>query len=226
MKNAHFELELEIVQAYFPRLRIVDAVSEKYLAGEIDIIDSLGRTWDTYSVAIKGSRDFPKRFPNLFETGNAFPKIMDWHVYEEDQSCCVDVTPNELLICENGITLLEYMKEQVVPYFANQTFRKREGYYLYGEYSHGIFGRIEYYQRKLKAKSPSELIKMFDLIIKGYHPERTSYCPFCHRIKFRKCHRDVFQELEKIKEFIYWDAKNKIIPFFNRFPGYKLPNLF
>lgn len=224
MENEQFEKDIEAVPAKYPSLGVVNRNVQKLLSGTLDIIDNEGKLWETYKVEIRASSEYPYRFPKLFEIGNAFPKIIDWHVYESDKSCCVDITPNELIICKNGLTLIDYIDQYAIPYFANQKFREIEGYYLYGEYSHGIFGRIEFYQSKLKAKSPHQLIQMFDLIIKGYNPDRRAYCPFCHKVKFRKCHRNAFRELAKIKPFLYYEGIKQLIPFFQANPDFKLPN--
>ena len=227
MKNEQFESDIKIVPVSFDKLSLVETDSEQFLKGELDIVDNTGRLWDTYQVEIRGSESYPTAFPKLFEVGNAFPKIVDWHVYEfHDKSCCVDIPPNEKILCKEGLHVLKYIQQLAIPYLANQTFRRREGYYLYGEYPHGILGKIEYYQSKLKARNPHELISMFDLIIKGYNPVRTAYCPFCNKVKFRKCHRNVFRELSAIKEILYFDASNQLIPFFNRNPDFKLPTVF
>lgn len=220
MKNKKFDIDILSVPNVFKKLSIVESDGEKFLGGEIDIIDGNGRLWDTYKIEIKGSDKYPMEFPLLYETGNAFPKIADWHVNDTDKSCCVDVAPNELIVCKNGLNIIDYINNFVIPYLANQTFRKREGYYLYGEYSHGISGKIEYYQNKLKAKTPLDLVKMIDFIIKGINLPRTAYCPFCRNIKFRHCHRDVFRELQNIKGFLAIDIM-QIISFLDSNPNYK-----
>lgn len=217
MKNIQFEQDIKEIPPEFQKLKIYTINGESFLAGDLDIIDSNGFIWATFSVEIKGSPDYPKRFPKLFEMGNAFPKILDWHVYEfQDKSCCIDVPESEMIICKNGLNIFDYLKGFAIPYFANQEFRKREGYYLYGEYSHGIFGKVEYFQRKLKAKNKPELILMLRLIASGYNPDRTEFCPFCKKIKFRKCHKKVFNELSQIKQIIELD----IVPIFNLFIGF------
>lgn len=222
MKNECFENDINAVPDVFSKLKIVDHEGEKILRGQLDIIDDTGTLWDTYTVEIKGSEGYPTMFPKLYEIGDSFLKIADWHVYESDKSCCVDVTPNEIILCKDGLNVVNYIKRFAIPYLANQTFRKREGYYLYGEYSHGILGRIEFYQKKLKAKKPVELLKMFDLIIKDYNPSRPTLCPFCHKTKFRKCHRDTFRELQSVKHYLYNDGL-QLIHFFKANPDYKLP---
>jgi len=222
MKNEQFENDIKVVPVLPSKLAIVEIDGEQILKGELDIIDSNGRLWDTYQIEIIGSDNYPYGFPKLFETTNAFPKIADWHVYENDESCCIDVPPSEIIICKLGLNVVDYIQQFAVPYFANQTFRIREGYYRYGEYSHGIFGRIEFYQKKLKAKNPAEFIEMFRLILNNYNPSRTAYCPFCHKVKFRHCHRDVFRELQNVKAYLYNDGL-QLIPFFRACPDYRLP---
>lgn len=206
MKNVQFEEDILLVPEVFDKLSIVEENEERFLKGSLDIIDGTGKVWETFQVEIKGSESYPYAFPRLYETNNAFPKNADWHVYENDFSCCVDVPMSEKIICKNGLNVADYIKQYAIPYFANQTYRKREGYYLYGEYSHGILGRLEFYQSKLKAKNPAELIKMFDLIIKDYNPDRRAMCPFCYKEKFRRCHRDAFRELQAIKGYVAQDG--------------------
>lgn len=224
MINERFENDIAQVPELYSGLSIVQKDGEKFLRGSLDIVDNAEKLWATYQIEIKASPKYPIRFPKLYEIGNAFPKIADWHV-NIDESCCVDVTPNEILICKNGLSVADYIAQYAIPYFANQKFREMKGVYLYGEYSHGIFGRIEYYQSKLKANSPYQLIQMFDMIIKGFNTSRQAICPFCHKEKFRRCHRDAFIELTAIKDILYFDGTTQLIPFFKRNPSYQLPQV-
>jgi len=222
MINATFENDIKELPNHFPKLKIVDNKGERSIQGEIDIIDFEGKKWATYSIEIKASSDYPKTFPKLFETGNAFPKIADWHV-NSDESCCIDVPQNELMICKDGLIVKDFIYNYVIPYLANQKFRELEGYYLYGEYSHGILGRIEFYQSKLKSNSPYQMMQMFDFIIKGKKLDRQARCPFCKKSKFRNCHKKVFEELSAIKTFLMYDGMHQLIPFFKSYPDYQLP---
>jgi hypothetical protein len=223
MKNDRFEQDIVLVPEVFDKLNIVDRGGEKFLHGQLDIIDKSGVQWDTYSVEIKASNEYPFRFPKLFEIGNAFNKIADWHVYEDDGSCCVDVTPNEIILCQNELNVLDYIRDFAIPYLANQTFRKREGYYLHGEYAHGILGRLEFYQSKLKAKDIAELIYMFQLILIDFDLPRTGFCPICKNIKFRNCHQRSFRELRNVKSMIDYDGV-QLLQYVFRNPNFKLPN--
>ena len=222
MKNVQYEEDILFVPEVFDKLSIVEENEERFLKGSLDIIDGTGKVWETFQLEIKGSESYPYAFPRLYETNNAFPKNADWHVYENDFSCCVDVPMSEKIICKNGLKVADYIKQYAIPYFANQTYRIREGYYLYGEYSHGIMGRLEFYQSKLKAKNPAELIKMFDLIIKDYNPDRRAICPFCYKEKFRRCHRDAFRELQTLTNYVLTDGLN-LLEIFKVNSNFQLP---
>lgn len=221
MKNVQFENDILLVPDLFDKLKVVEENEERFLKGSLDIIDGTGKIWGTYEVEIKGSEGYPYAFPKLYETNDAFLKNADWHV-NEDNSCCVDVPMSEKIICKNGLNVADYIKQYAIPYLANQTYRIREGYYLYGEYSHGIFGRLEFYQSKLKASSPMQLIQMFDLIIKDYNPNRRAICPFCNKEKFRRCHRDAFRELQLVKAYLINDGLT-LLKILKVNPNYRLP---
>jgi hypothetical protein len=222
MKNVQFEEDILRVPEVFDKLSIVEENEERFLRGPLDIIDGTGKVWETFQVEIKGSESYPYAFPRLYETNNAFPKNADWHVFENDFSCCVDVPMSEMIICKNGLNVVDYIKQFAIPYLANQLFRIREGYYLYGEYSHGIKGRLEFYQSKLKAKNLAQLIMMFDLILKDYNPDRRELCPFCLKEKFRKCHRDSFREMQQVKEYVTQDGLT-LLKILKVNPDFKLP---
>lgn len=224
MKNVQFEKDIEVVPGIYNGLTIVETGGEKFLKGELPIVDANGKEWSKYQIEIKGSDSYPYSFPKLFETADAFPHNADWHVYEDDFSCCIDFPANAKILCKNGLHVTDFINNYAIPYFANQTFRIREGYYRYGEYSHGVFGKIEYYQGKLKAKNPAELLEMFRLILFDYNPPRTAECPFCHKVKFRHCHRDIFRELQFVKEDLFHDG-SQLFAFFQVYPDYKLPKV-
>jgi hypothetical protein len=224
MKNVQFENDILLVPVTFNKLRVVEENEERFLKGSLEIADGTDKVWDTYEIEIKGSAGYPYAFPKLYETNSAFPKNEDWHVYIEDNSCCVDVPMNEKIICQKGLNITDYIKQYAIPYFANQTYRNREGYYLHGEYSHGFMGRLEFYQSKLRASSPIQLLEMFKLILKEFNPGRRAMCPFCHKEKFRRCHRDAFRELYIAKDFLNNDGLI-LLKYLNLIPNFKLPNV-
>lgn len=184
-------------QEFFPSLKEIKVNGKLVLRGVISIVDRDGIHWEDYEIEIHCTEHFPKEFPRLFEVSGKIPRIADWHVYEDTGSCCTKIPPEEILRCQKGITVAEYIKEEVFPYFFNQTHRRVEGYYINGEYSHGGKGLLEYYSKELKTGSDYNLtLELFRFIATHDKPHRTSYC-FCgKKEKFRHCHKGAFEKLK------------------------------
>jgi hypothetical protein len=180
----------------FPKLGRIERDGVVILKGELEVIDTFGKYWDSYTVEIHHSDTFPFRFPILYEVGGKIPQIGDWHINEDTKSCCIKVLPAELITCKNGITLTGFIQQEVLPYLFNQTHRRVEGYYVNGEYSHGIHGIYEFYSRLLNTgDSIKKTLTLMTYVASNPKPERTSLC-FCGSgIKYRKCHRDAFEQL-------------------------------
>lgn len=194
-----FISELPDAIGAYPSLYESTVGDKKILKGWLPIVDEDGKHWEDYSIEIHCSEKYPYEFPVLYETSGKIPKIGDWHIYEDTLSCCVKVHPEEILRCKNGITLTEYIKEEVLPYLFNQTHRRIEGFYVNGEYSHGQIGIYEFYADILKTSANIQLtLKLMNYIATHNRPGRTSLC-FCgQKIKFRHCHREAFDKIKEI----------------------------
>lgn len=199
----HFINQLEVAAAAFPSLSVAVTDDKKILKGTLPVVDKEGKHWEDYGIEIHCSENFPHEFPMLFETSGKIPKIADWHVYEDTLSCCVKVQPEEILRCKKGISLTEYIREEVLPYLFNQTHRRVEGYYVNGEYSHGVAGIYEFYAGSLKTGTDILLtLQLMKYISTHERPSRTSTC-FCgKKEKFRHCHRNAFDKLKSIGDDI------------------------
>ena len=193
--------EINEVTSKYPKLKKVDKDGHSYLSGELDIVDANGLHWDTYEVEIHCREGYPKRYPSLYEVGGKIPRIADWHIYEDTGSCCVNVLQEEIIRCKDGITLLQYIEEEVLPYLFNQTNRRVEGYYVNGEYSHGLIGEYEFYSRILKTGSDiRKTVEWLLFVAGGKKLSRTDVC-FCgSNRKYRKCHRDAYDKLSILGE--------------------------
>jgi hypothetical protein len=194
-----FISQLNAVQEIFPNLKQVELHGKIILRGTIAIVDKEGKHWEDYEIEIHCTDNFPKEFPRLFEVSGKIPRIADWHVYEDTGSCCTKIPPEEVLRCQKGITVSEYITEEVIPYFFNQTHRRVEGYYINGEYSHGGKGLFEYYSKELKTGNDYKLtLDLLRFIATQEKPKRTSFC-FCgKKEKFRHCHKGAFEKLKSL----------------------------
>lgn len=195
-KNIYFERELEAVIDEFSQLKIKKEGNVPFLKGILDIPDDENNIVGSFAIEIYPTVGFPYRFPKLLEVGGDIPCEVDWHKYS-DNSCCLTVPANEILICKNGITILRFIKEHAIPYFANQLYRKKTGKYL-NEYSHGIKGIYEFYVDLFHSKDFSIWIKCLNVAMGKSKIERNSPCYCGSNIKYKKCHLPIECELANI----------------------------
>lgn len=175
--------------------------------GSLVLNDEYGGIEDTYHIEIKAVADFPNRFPKVFETGGRIPRNVDWHIFEDTGNCCITSPPEEIIICNNGITLLSFIDNQVKNYFYSQIFRNQNGYFL-KERSHGSKGWIEFFEETFMTDNIFNIEFGLNQIIEGKKIDRVSMC-FCGSgKKYRKCHKKSYDILSKlslndIKFFLY-----------------------
>lgn len=194
-----FVEQLTEAEETYPKLKRKLTDNGYILAGELDVIDKNGKLWESYQIEIHHADGFPYRFPSLYETGGKIPKIADWHVYEDTLTCCVKVLPAEIVRCINGITILEYVRDEALPYFFNQTHRRLEGYYVNGEYGHGLTGIFEFYAEELKTGTDvKKMLRLMHYIATKSRPSSTAMCFCASGKKFRKCHRSAFDLLKQV----------------------------
>lgn len=175
--------------------------------GSFVLTNEDGGVEDIFQIEIKAVADFPHRFPKVFEKGGHIPRNVDWHIFEDTGNCCIASLPEEIIICNNGITLLSFIDNQVKNYFYSQIFRNQNGYFL-KERSHGNKGWIEFFEETFMTNNIFNIEFGLNQIIEGKKIDRVSMC-FCGSgKKYRKCHKKSYDILSKlslndIKFFLY-----------------------
>lgn len=192
-----FKEEASSIQSQFPNLMLEqteDGVPA--LTGELSLRDEKGEQIDSYQIRIVCSPNFPHSFPYVFETNKRIPLNIDWHVYP-DGYACLCTWPEEVLYCQEGITLESFVKNHIVPYFFNQKFREMHGFFQH-ERAHGNKGNIDFFKEKFRTENLRSIINWLEYIKSNPELGRTNEC-FCGSgEKFRKCHREEFREFKKI----------------------------
>lgn len=212
MKNNNYKSycdELNYAVKKYPSLSIREIDNKKILKGILDIVNDDHKTIGHYLIEIHFIDEFPFRFPNLFEIGGAILNHADWHKYE-DHRCCITVLPDEIIKCKSGITIVEFIEKYSRSFFANHIHRKLTGHYLNGEYSHGKKGLLEFYIDLLKTTEPKIWVNYIKHVFSGsiYSTDRNNDC-FCgSKVKFKKCHKVIFDKLWDIgRQQIFSDFK-------------------
>lgn len=194
----------------YPDFEISSKNGKEFLRGNLEIIDDEGKSWESFQVKIKYKEGFPYRFPKVFETSDRIPKIADWHIYK-DGSCCIDVLPSEIIKCRDGITIVDFIENELTPYLFNQAYRMVEGYYVNAGYSHGLMGIYEFFSSRLRTrKDVRKTLSLMHYIATKPRLNRSNKC-FCGSNElFRKCHMQAYDELNKLDESFLLDQMELI----------------
>ena len=133
-------------------------------------------------------------WPKVYEIGGRHPeiakkckvKIIDLHMYSDDGACCLGIKPG----LERNLRVNNFIINLILPFFYRLSYTEKFGITaarneLWGEYSHGEEGEIEYLKEMLNlAKS---------------NLSRNDLCPCGSGKKYKKCH---LNEVEHIKRHI------------------------
>jgi hypothetical protein len=201
-----FQNEAKRIGDYLPMLAYsIGENNHPYIIGSIELADKNGDIIDTYRIKIIPTKNYPYEFPYVYELDNRIPINVDWHVFP-DGHCCIKAHTEEILICNQGLTLIGFIKNEVIPYFFNQKHRELYGYFLQ-ERSHGQKGNLEFLYDIFRTTDKSVIRQCLLFISKRQEPNRVSEC-FCGGgEKYRKCHRDAYRLLCRLTEtdFVtYW----------------------
>ncbi len=217
-----FRAEAISISDAFPSLSFLEQAGKPVVAGQLELKDAEGLHHGSYFIEIHAVEEYPYRFPYVFETGGRIPRNIDWHIFESDGHCCLKNQPEEILLCKTGINLQMFIEKEVKPYFFNQLYREKHGYFLQ-ERSHGLQGELEFFFDLLRT---TDLLKVYEFLVfvcKRLEPGRTTVC-FCgSKEKYRRCHRDTYRTIEKFTnaelQYFIGEIVNskafKLLPFTN-----------
>ncbi len=112
-----------------------------HLDGILDV--GLGED-DRFKIRIIVDEKFPKKIPEVHETGGRIPSTLDRHYMSDGSGCCL-VIPHKYSQVFPPLMPFEYFIDTlVVPFFKNQIYYEINGRFAIG-YRHGEVGLDDYY---------------------------------------------------------------------------------
>ncbi len=112
-----------------------------HLDGILDV--GLGED-DRFKIKIIVDEKFPKKIPEVHETGGRIPSTLDRHYMSDGSGCCL-VIPHKYSQVFPPLMPFEYFIDTlVVPFFKNQIYYEINGRFAIG-YRHGEVGLDDYY---------------------------------------------------------------------------------
>lgn len=196
-----FIKEAELIQHEYTglKLEVDDINGVPYISGIIRLISKSDLFIDSYTIKIVPTKEYPLRFPWVYEIGGRIPNNIDWHVYPDDGHWCFSSIPEEILTCKAGINLGNFIENQVQPYLFNQKYRETYGFFL-KERPHGNKGNVQFFMETFNTKDLTAIIKGLLFIKQRNEPNRVSQC-FCGaQRKYRKCHKETFRRLSAFND--------------------------
>ncbi|MDJ1498797.1 SEC-C metal-binding domain-containing protein [Cytophagaceae bacterium DM2B3-1] len=192
--------DLDLVKELFPKLTFKSSKKYKawYLIGDLDICDAKGVYWNTFNIKIVIPQTYPYCVPVVIEKSSLIPREDDRHISEQGV-CCLDVDHKLLVMAKRGIRLLDFIKQKVYPYFANQLYFEAEGHYAAGEFSHGFAGIKDFYLKDLKLSEIETIISFIEMVLNNTIPGRNDLCPCNSGEKLKNCHLDAVDLLRSIR---------------------------
>lgn len=194
-----FSDQIRDVMKIHPNLKIIASGENEYLKGILAVPNDDGEVIGNFLIEIHISEEFPFAFPILFEVGEQIPNEEDWHKYK-DNSCCITVPAEEILLCKNGVTVNNFIVTQAIPYLANYIHRKVTGYYKNGDYAHGRKGNYQFYEKLFKTDNEKQWIEYYKIAfgLSKHNVGRNEKCMCGADIKYKKCHELIFHKLKLI----------------------------
>ena len=199
--------EIEWLGLHFPDLQY-EADSQK-IVGELNfcaaydnesremIFDDSARQEDRFIQAVFRIKIDLKTFdangwPKVYEVGERYRQIakkwnieiIDLHVSSDDGRCCLGIKRGN----NRSFSIRDFIPELIIPFFYRFSYTEKFGLAasrndLWGEYSHGEEGITEY-------------LKEISIFAKQ-KPSRNDLCPCGSGKKFKKCHIDDVEYLER-----------------------------
>jgi len=204
--NLEFNAQINSFKKEYPCFQERNNKKYSFLKGILDIPNDDGEIAGSFSIEIHPTKNFPYAFPILYEVGNDIPCEADWHKYS-DNSCCLTIPAEEILICKRGITIVEFVSNIAIPYFANQLHKKHTGHYMH-EYSHGGKGIQEFYAELFQSKDYNLWEQCIKVALGKIKYGRNEKCYCNSGKKYKKCHFLIEDDVRKIgKEQIMIDFK-------------------
>lgn len=197
-KENFLERDFKKVIHIFPKLTLKKGRDGNIwmITGDIDICDSVGDFWKTFTIAIYIPISYPYCVPIVKEISNHIERNVNWHI-DNTGICCIDIEHKLLLYEKRGFNIHEFIKNKVYTYFANQIYKKESGEYADGEYKHSFDGVKQFYIEDLEIESDTLAHNILHKILSNNLPGRNDTC-ICGKRKYKHCHHKSVQLLRSL----------------------------
>ncbi|GLU43274.1 SEC-C domain-containing protein [Allomuricauda sp. NBRC 101325] len=196
MEN-QFIRDLDEAKRLFPSLEYHHLPNKRFVhkvTGTFDIIDGEENHWGAFSASLYFTDSYPKGFALLKDNSRAFPWDLNWHIDEKTGLCCVCGPIEREERAAKGISILGFIEGYVIPFYANQIYKKEFGFYKNGEYAHFIEGIWEALEEEFGTSDRKQIKLMLNQMRSKRGRNEDCFCG--SGIKFKKCHMNRIPYIE------------------------------
>lgn len=162
------------------RLRIKDLSKEQLcLQGEHTInatTEDGALINETFNIEVVFPSSYPKDIPTVYGLSDNIVRDIDNHVYN-DGSFCLGSDLHLKFIIKSSPQISDFFNRIVTPFLYSYEYRKRFGYYPYGDLSHGAPGLINDYEHLLGVKGQKAVSQAFRALSTRKRVANKLICP-------------------------------------------------
>ena len=167
--------------------------------GTYPVMDA-GREIDRYSIAVNLPERYPHELPEVFETGERIPRILDRHVFTSG-ALCLGVREELWLILGGNFSIEAVLDGPVRGFLIGNGLVEEGEKWPDGDRSHGMAGILEFYGSHLGTNDPLAVLNLIGALIKEKVRGHWN-CPCGSGAIIRNCHKDAVQALRNVPKDI------------------------
>ena len=158
--------------------------------GKIELRNQANKVFETYDVRLRFPKKYPYRFPVVQELSNKIPRGEETHI-AKDGTLCLEVSPKEIVICRDGISLDFFVDRVLIPHLAIQYIKQRTGKYPFGDYEHYLDGHFQYYKELLMVSDSQTVLKILGGMAYSFKRAKRKPCICGSGKLFEDCHFEI-----------------------------------
>jgi hypothetical protein len=192
---------IDKLNAVFPGLRLSEKMNGRYsVIGNLNFtVKYNGNTIkDDYDIEIIIPDTYPQCPPTVQEVGNKIFQCPDNHIYG-DGTFCFGAPLAVRYTFSQYRDLLWFVREQVVRFLFNHSYKRDFGIRPDGELSHGPKGLLEYYYELLNTQDNVTVMEFLRLLSENRYDDQSS-CPCGSGRKIRRCHYRLIKKIRKLSK--------------------------
>lgn len=189
----NYAREVAEVEQKYAQLHSAIRGEETRIAGTLPIHEG-GSELDRFAITIDMLADYPDSLPVVHEVGGRIPRVLDRHVIPSSGAACVLLPDQRWELWPKGSALLAFIDGPVSNYFLGQALVERGEAWPFGEWAHGLQGKLDYYKSLFGTDDPRAIGKFLQSVeakkVKGHWD-----CPCMNGRRLRDCHFALLKDL-------------------------------